>query len=113
MLRMGVAGRVLKEARLAVDAEALEKRYDPAEKAHCEPDIEITDIRRHGMFLYGLSPGLGRSHDRIMAISRRIYKSSQSIRKVNGSGLVLLLVRRFVLKSRHHARRPAADLDPV
>jgi hypothetical protein len=73
---------VLEEARLAVGAEALEKRYDPAEKAHYEPDIEITDIRRHGMFLLGLSPGLGRRQDHIMDISGRIRKALMSLRKV-------------------------------
>jgi hypothetical protein len=47
----GRLGGVLKKARLAVGTEALKKRYEPSEKAHNEPDIQITDIRRHGIFL--------------------------------------------------------------
>src|SRR5579862_4447814 len=86
--------RVLQEARFAVGAEPSEKRHDPAEKAHHQADIQITDIRRHGMFLLGLSPGLGRRHDHTMDISRHLYKGPLFRPKVTGSSIVLLRVRR-------------------
>jgi hypothetical protein len=104
----GRAGRVLKEARLAVDAEALEKRYDPADKAQRQPEIQINDQCRHGIFLlwyfpFRDKPGIGskaKSYYGYFAAHRQGFTVSPHDHKLQSSFDPRAA---FVPNSRHHA----------